>query len=479
MRILKLFRIRKEERAAAIVAPLVLLTFHALMICHLFDKFIRVGVKSWNTIITNFVFSGFDPITYYIVTEWVAKYNVYRHPLLAFFVWPLSKINGLLMDLTGLNFMQFLVAVPLIFCSFYSFIFLYRIFRDIVKIRRTDSIILAAMLFSFAYIMLAAIVPDHFCFSMFLLIFSLYICGTLIERKQNLGIWKTVLLAIITAGVTLTNGVKIYAYALFTNGKRFFRIRYLVFAIIIPSALLWKFARWEYHTFVWPSEMQRKQVKARNDSIRREKAFIAFADTVGITDSVELYRAFDVEMRKRAYAKYVRDRKKASNAHTGKPMAKGEFLRWTDISTSRTESVVENLFGESIQFHDQHFLEDTLRSRPVIIRYSWFINYVVEAIVVLLFIIGIWCGRRSRFLWAALSGFAFDMCLHLGLGFGLNEVYIMGAHWLFVLPISTAFLVKAVERKLALSISLRVLLLLLTLWLWGYNAWLLVGYLLG
>ena len=45
--------------------------------------------------------------------------------------------------------------------------------------------------------------------------------------------------------------------------------------------------------------------------------------------------------------------------------------------------------------------------------------------LVLLFIGGIWCGRRSRFLWMALGGFAFDMFLHMGLGFGINEVLPM------------------------------------------------------
>ena len=110
--------------------------------------------------------------------------------------------------------------------------------------------------------------------------------------------------------------------------------------------------------------------------------------------------------------------------------------------------------------------------------YSWIINYVVEAVIVLLFIGGIWCGRRSRFLWMALGGFAFDMFLHMGLGFGINEVYIMGAHWLFVMPMAMAFVVKQAENG-RFRIWLRVLLVVLTLWLWAYNGTLLAGYLLG
>ncbi len=285
------------------------------------------------------------------------------------------------------------------------------------------------------------------------------------------------MLYLIYAGETLTNGVKIFIDALFTNGKRFFRIKYLLFAVLIPSALLWGFARWEYRTFVWPKEMERKATKAKNDSIKRIKAFQTFADTIGIKDSIELRKAFRIEMKRRAHLKYVADHKNPWNAHTGKPMGKGEFIKWTDVSTSRIETAIENLFGESIQFHDEYLMQDTLRSRPVIVPYSWAINYIAEAFVVLLFLVGVWFGRRSRFIWMVLCGFAFDIALHMGLGFGINEVYIMGAHWLFVLPIATSFFVKAMQKK-KLLIPLRVLLIILTLWLWAYNGTLLVGYLL-
>lgn len=109
--------------------------------------------------------------------------------------------------------------------------------------------------------------------------------------------------------------------------------------------------------------------------------------------------------------------------------------------------MVENLFGESIQMHEDHLLGDTLRSRPVIIRYNYWLNYIVEAVLVLLFLWGIWEGRRERFLWMALAGFLFDMALHIGLGFGINEVYIMAAHWVFVIPIAIGYLFKKLEEQ--------------------------------
>ena len=152
----------------------------------------------------------------------------------------------------------------------------------------------------------------------------------------------------------------------------------------------------------------------------------------------------------------------------------GEFMGWTDVTTDRWSSAVENLFGESIQLHRDHLLEDTLRTRPVIVRYRHLYNYVVEGTIVLLFLIGIWCGRRSRLLWMALSFFAFDLFIHFILGFGINEIYIMSPHWAFIFPLSFAFALRKTAgwKKHAF----RTLLILLTLYLLVYNGSLVLNY---
>ena len=109
----------------------------------------------------------------------------------------------------------------------------------------------------------------------------------------------------------------------------------------------------------------------------------------------------------------------------------------------------------------------------MIVRYSSPLNYAVEALVVLLFAAGVWFGRRSRFLWLCMSYFALDMLLHVGLGFGLNEVYIMTAHWAFIFPIGAAYLLRR-----STSGALRLLVAALTVWLWAWNGTILFGYLL-
>ena len=181
-------------------------------------------------------------------------------------------------------------------------------------------------------------------------------------------------------------------------------------------------------------------------------------------------------VKKRMIEKYRRDHNKPWFKHAGKPIAKGTFSQWTDISTPRLASVVENLFGESLMLHRDHLLGDTLRARPVIIHYRSPFNYVVEALVVLLFAAGVWCGRRQRFLWLALSFFGFDLLLHVILGFGINEVYIMSAHWLFCFTIAIAYVFRRWQHT-RLHTPLRLFATTLTLFLMAWNWWLLVDYL--
>ena len=115
--------------------------------------------------------------------------------------------------------------------------------------------------------------------------------------------------------------------------------------------------------------------------------------------------------------------------------------------------------------------------RPDIVHYRCVMNYVVEGLLVFLFVAGIWLGRRNRFLWLALLFMTFDLFIHEGLGFGIEEVYIMSPHWLFVLTIAIAFVFKAAENSRWLR-PLRLLTLALTLWLLGWNCWLYGTYLL-
>ena len=429
----------------------------------------ELSVKSgdtWGLFVRTWHLSGFDPITYSVITDWRVGYNIYRHPLLPYFMWPFTKINEGLMWLTGYNCVMYVTATLLIFCSVYSFVFLNRIFTDIIGINRKEGYILSALTFSFAYIMLASFAPDHFIMSMCCLLATLYVFGrerTVVPEKQKKAtVLDACLLFVITAGVTLSNGLKVIAVAFLSKGKKFFP--YYFITLLTLSGMVWGSARLTYHYLVRPTEVANKEKAAKKREMQLERLVAKYGEAK--RDSIEKKLK---EKRERRY------KKSAVYKHTGKPIAKGEFMRWTDATTNRWDVAVESLFGEGIMLHEDYLLKDVLVNRPVIVRYvNWF-NYIIEALLVLLFVAGIWMGRHSRFLWICLACFAIDMSLHMGLGFGINELAIMSAHYLWVLPIAMAYMLKSQPERY--HHRLTMLLALLALYLMAWNGILILEYL--
>lgn len=457
----KIFKIKPEERIQAVIALVVTIVLNALFIHRMHSLFLQEGLGPyWQVFLREIHLSGYDPLTYLGVTDWGLVYNVIRHPLLAILIYPLYLLNQGLSTLFGVNCVQYIVAVPLVLSSLYSYLFLYRIQREVIGLGRYDATLLAAFYFSFAYIMLSVIVPDHFTISMFLLLMALYISGRCIQQGREFSWWQSAVLFLFTSGVTLSNGIKVFLCGLFVDRRDFFRPKYLLLAVLLPAAMLWAVAQWQQRTFVEPREKAQQEAQAE----KRRQAENRIAKM-----SAEQRMKIKARQEKRAAWK----RQQASK--TGTPMKQYGFWKWTDVSTSRLVSVYENLFGESIQFHRQHFLEDTLVRRPVFVKYDWIWNYVIEAIVLLLMLMGLWCGRRARFLWLAQSFFAFDMCIHLVLGFGLNEIFIMSPHWLFALPIAVGYAFRSAGRTSHRLLQLAVL--ALTCYLWVYNGWLLIDFL--
>lgn len=470
----KMFKVKREEVVPSLVALVMFVALNALVVSKYFGQFCHIGPKETKLFYSQFGMSGFDPITYSVLTNWWTTYNVYRHPLLAYFAYPFYGLNQGFTALTGMNLAQIVVALVLVTVAYYSFIFIYRIVRELVGLDRFDATLLAFFMFSMAYVLISIAVPDHFGLSMMLLLMALYISGKCIQRGRRLNIWQTWLLFVFTAGTTLSNGIKIFIDALFVNGRKFFRIKYLLAAVLLPSLLVWAFARWEYATYVGPHTYAEKQKKVRKGEEERQKLLVQFKDTTLIKDSVAMMKTFNRQMQRLKHQRWLANQKQPWVQHKGRPMGKGEFEQWTDISTSRWQSAVENIFGESMQLHERYLLGDTLRGRPVIVSYRSWLPYVAEGLLVALFVAGVWCGRRSRFFWMCLSGMFFDAFIHVVLGFGLNEAYIMTAHWAFVIPIAMAYLLRQGGRFKPL---LRTVILLLTVWLYAWNWWLLVGYL--
>lgn len=488
-KIFDIFKIKKEERWLALGIFLALAILNGVVIARYAGTFTLVTDDYYKNFIRHFCVSGFDPLTYWVLSDWNAAYNVYRHPLLAFYMYIPYLINMGLMKLTGYNCALFIAVIIQMFCGVYATLFLQRIFREVLELDKATSSILTLLFFSFGYVMVTCIVPDHFVISMLLLILALYVSGRRIKHNHPLKIWQTVVYFVLTAGTSLNNGLKIFFSALFVNRKRFFCPKYLLLAVILPAALLWGFCRWEYRTFVWPVEMARKEMKAKKAAEKKARQE-RMAQLKQIKESLtkdSIQRGLKIitpeEIAQKAKNDSIQKAKqlarnearKKRGPKQGAPIMKGEFMNWTDATSSRTLSIVENLMGESIQLHQDYVLQDELRHRPMFVNYRYAFNYIVEALIIILFLAGIWAGRKSRYLWLVMSYFGLDMLLHIGLGFGLNEVYIMTGHWIYALPIAIGFLLKETRHQ-RYSLCLKSLLLTIGLFLLIYNGILIIGY---
>ncbi len=532
----QLFSLRRHERPVFLFALLLAVVLQAIIICRYNDIFTNPGPKYWAVFLHNFSVSGYDPITYSVVTDWTAKYNVYRHPLLAFFMAPLYWLNLGLTALTGVNCVQYVVAFFWILATAYAFLFFYRIVQNILNgpsdgsntfstapqalsqplrnstlncatgalstAPQAQALLLSSLLFSFGHVLLAGMAPDHFILSMMMLLLLLLVSLEKLQQQRPFTIAEALIFFIIIAGITLSNGVKVFICVLLVNwftlspkrkkissndvetqtarvstpllNGRGRGVGLVFLSLLFASALLWGIARAEYHYLVLSQEKiahakkaadkKRKQEAAARRKAEAEKTFQMLIDQAQATGDTSLFAQATHRLDSVRTAK-----PKVRRNPYGKPIAKGEFMRWTDITTSRWSSAVENLFGEGIQLHRDYALGDVLRHRPVIVNYRSPVQYIFEAFILLLFLAGVWFGRRSHFLWIALACAAFDMLLHLGLGFGLNEVYIMSAHWIFILPLAMTYLFKAMEKQgILLPCYLVTLLLSLYLYIWNF-----------
>ena len=114
---MNILKVKREEKQVFILALIYTIALNAMTIYLYYEDFTPLHDNYFNLFIGKFRVSGFDPLTYYVVSHWEARYNVYRHPLLAFIMWIPYIINQALMWLFDINLVQFIVASIIIFCA--------------------------------------------------------------------------------------------------------------------------------------------------------------------------------------------------------------------------------------------------------------------------------------------------------------------------------------------------------------------------
>lgn len=435
--------LRKEERPVAGVALVVFAALNALLIANHWQSFTRgAHVGFWSVFYNHLNMSGYDIFSLIFISCMRLHWNALRHPLFVVLLLPLFWLNRLIMPPTEFNAAVLLMAALLVAADVWGAVLMHRLLRDVVEVRRVDAALLTALFYGFAHVMIATMVPDHFALSLPLLLLTLLIAGRKLKEGKPMKLWQSALLFFLTAGVTLTNGVKVALAAWFVNGRKVFSWRSIA-AFVVPTLLLGAIYVWQQDAIVAPQERK----------IKRIEAAVAKKDPARIAKLNE-HNDFVKQQNGEALTKNV------------------PLLEWSDITTDRWQSAVDNLFGESLQLHRDYLFEDVQQTRPVFVQYRSALNYVVEALLVVLLAVGAWTARREKFFLMVLSWFGFDMLMHMGFGFGLNEVYIMTAHWAFIIPIAAGYILRRSN-----SMAPRVLVAALAVWLWAYNAAIVIGYL--
>ena len=440
MHIFDIFKVKKEERWLAFAMLAVFVTFNAMVIAshyHVYTMDAHGGF--WSIFTKNFRMSGYDCWSWITVSGGRIHFVTSRHPLYLTFLYPLYLLNDWLIQNVGYNFAVYFMAVIIVFSAFYAVLFMYRVFREVLELRRKDARLLTLLLFSFGHVLIPTMVPDHFVISLMLLSLTLYITGKKMKKGQLLTAWQSLVLTFFTAGMATSNGVKTLLAGLFTNGKKVFTCKFISIGVVLPLFLLLGIQQSQYYLLEVPQQAVVSHIESETLKKNPQKVL-----------------------------EHKKQRDEWQRTHLGQPVGDGVITKLMDVSTPRIPTIVENFFGESIQLHQRSLLKDVSWERPIFVEYNWSLNYIIEAFVVLLFIVGIVFSYKQRFFKMLLAWFACDLTLHLILGFAVTEVYIMTSGWAFIIPISYGYLLKRLSMKWLKL--MRVALIMLTIYLWIYNA---------
>ena len=449
MHIFNIFKVKKEERWLAFAMLAVFVTFNAMVIAshyHVYTMEAHGGF--WSVFTKNFRMSGYDCWSWITVSGGRIHFVTSRHPLYLTFLYPLYLLNDWLIQNVGYNFAVYFMAVIIVFSAFYAVLFMYRVFREVLELRRKDARLLTLLLFSFGHVLIPTMVPDHFVISLMLLSLTLYVTGKKMKKGKLLTAWHSLVLTFFTAGMATSNGMKTLLAGLFTNGKKVFTCKFISIGVVLPLLLLLGIQQSQYYLLEVPQQAVVRRIE--NEALKKNPQKVL---------------------------EHKKQRDEWQRTHLGQPVGDGVITKLMDVSTPRVPTIVENFFGESIQLHQRSLLMDVSWERPIFVEYNWSLNYIIEAFIVLLFIVGIVFSYKQRFFKMLLAWFACDLTLHLILGFAVTEVYIMTSGWAFIIPISYGYLLKRLSMKWLKL--MRVALIMLTIYLWIYNAGQTVYYLMS
>lgn len=384
--ILQLFTPRKGEIAFS--AFLLALTF-VLNLLYI-GKYYGV---SWPSI------SGYDQFLLSTLTDWLhSRYlnpdftAVYSHPGFGIAMVPLYAVNYILSSIIGSNCANFVLAIVLMTMFIAETILLKRILNEHIGLKLPVSFILSTLFSGLAYVLLMSFTPDHFAFSQFLLILYVYLWTK--NQQGNSG--KLDLVTTCIGCITITNGIKIILSKLLFERKQFKKCLF-------------------QNTIIWSLLILVSMFLARNVTYSTQND-----DT---TRTEQKHKAS--ENSEHNYIDKI------------KPIYWG-YRNWINTEKSRTNSFINNMFGQSILFHPNSLSQDNISMG----YYPVFWKNIVNAIFMIMVACGIALSRKTKLMQLLLCFLSIDVFIHLVCCFGISELYIFSPHFLFIYIISIGYLIK-------------------------------------
>lgn len=435
------YRINKRTLFVVFTGLIVFMTLNILMLQTNYDLWTNPHVGFHWAFHRRFEFSGFDGPTYILVSKWRPLYELYRHPMLALMMWPLSTTNSWLMQITDTNCAIFIVAIVWTLMSTTSWVLLHKLINKIVGLGYWLSLLLCFFYFSIAYVTLATFVPDHMILSMTCFLLTLWLACKADMKGESLKTWQALVLTFFSMGIATTNCVKIWLIDMMSRVKRTtipnaFRHSLLYFMPVLMVGGIY---------FIQLETTQKWDAEYVKEFLKKKRA------------------AGEINLKKTA------QNKKKHEQTVKKQVANIKIFEWTDVTIGRTPLLYENVFGEGFILHEDHLLKDANKTRPVFVYYRYWWYYAIEGIIVAFFIAGVWFGRKERLMWMLLAMVSVDAILHIGFRFAASDVYIMTAHWAFIIPISIAYLVRKTKNAPYIKHTIITTVLLVTIFLWWHN----------
>lgn len=124
----------------------------------------------------------------------------------------------------------------------------------------------------------------------------------------------------------------------------------------------------------------------------------------------------------------------------------------TDGNTEGTvlEKIFSHFYGGSILFPSILWKIHPLKQGHEMISidlYSSWLQYLFVAVIITLILLAIYKNYRNRLLQALVLVFLVDISLHTILQLGIEESFIYGGHWVYVVPLFLGWLYKGLRGK--------------------------------